>query len=178
MQERFSYDELHSNYDPSKDITFGHVEINSVRNKLIHNDVWHNYYKFCLVRNPWDRAVSLFEYLKYEGQNFASFVFNLPNVESIGFYNKKELSQCRPQTDWIPKDIDYVGKVETLESDIDRICEITDRERPEIQKVNITKNREFRHYKEYFPDNHSGNSCRIAIEKFYREDIRRFHYTF
>ncbi|MBC8395237.1 MAG: sulfotransferase family 2 domain-containing protein [Bacteroidetes bacterium] len=168
--------------DDNENLSFGHVDINEVRSRsLISDTQWNKYYKFCFVRNPWDRAVSLYEYIKKQGNqymSFNSFVFNLPNTESVGFYNVNKFSQCQPQVKWIPEDIDYIGKVETIHSDIERISQILNTEITHPKKNNVTKERGSKHYHDYFPDTKEGQFLKDEVADFYSEDIKRFNYTF
>ena len=175
--------EVELDYDSNKNLCFGHIDTNEIRKRnLISDEDWNNYYKICFVRNPWDRAVSLYEYMKSARGNpdisFTSFVFNLNEFEKIGFYNEKGFSQARPQVDWIPSDIDYIGKVETIHSDIERIQQITQGYIPHPKKENVTQSRENKDYREYFPDNQAGKFLKEAVTEFYQEDIKRFNYTF
>ena len=169
-------------FNDNENLSFGHVDIDEVRNRgLILDEQWNNYYKICFVRNPWDRAISLYEYLKKQGNqemSFPSFIYNLPNAEGIGYYNIKGYSQCQPQVKWIPEDIDYIGKVETIHSDIERISQIINIDIPHPEKDNITKERKSRHYHEYFPDTKIGRFLMEEVAEFYAEDIKRFNYSF
>lgn len=183
MQPRFRNDQVakdvEAGYDPEKDVSFGHNDINQVvKRGVLPKDDWHNYYKFCFVRNPWDRIVSLYEYLKREDETFENFVFNLENYEEIGYFNVRGRSQARPQCDWIPRDIDYIGKVETIDSDIERICQITERELPKVKRQNVTPNRGSRHYKEYFEEKSTKLILKDQVEYFYKKDFKRFGYTY
>ena len=177
--------EIELDFNPDENLSFGHVDINEVKKRnIITDEQWNNYYKFCFVRNPWDRAVSLYEYRKTcpwdsrPDMSFGSFIFNLHNVKKIGFYNEKGLSQCRPQADWIPKDIDYIGKLETIHSDVERIRQISRGYINPPKKENITRSRKNKHYREYFPNDSVGKYLREEVEEVYKEDIERFNYTF
>jgi hypothetical protein len=188
MSERYRPEDLENAIEiqGDADLTFGHVDINMIREKgIVSEQLWHEFYKFCFVRNPWERIVSLYEYLN-RGESFDTFVLGLGRADPIGFYNVKGLSQCRPQTDWIPRDIDFIGRFENLESDVKKICEITERsiiggKLPHILPVNPKtgkRKKRTKHYREYFSDSSSGRIVKEIIEEFYQKDFQRFDYTF
>ena len=84
-------------------------------------------FKFSIVRNPLDRAVSLFNYLKRMNLlpkmlSFELFTIMLreSQYENIGLFNVRGLSQCNPQMTWLVDDsgrliADLVGHFERLD---------------------------------------------------------------
>ncbi len=56
-------------------VTFGHVSIAYLLDKnIVEQEYLDSAFKFCFVRNPWDRLVSLYYYLKYDKKmSFKSF---------------------------------------------------------------------------------------------------------
>lgn len=87
--------------------THGHYLVSDIYNK----EEMSKFDIFTIVRNPFSRAVSLFEYLKKNNlfPRDKSFKFFLETVKSgvppVGPYNRIGLSQCNLQKDWIPPDV-------------------------------------------------------------------------
>ena len=107
--------------------TYGHVSLSALASaNLLPSPHW----IFTIVRNPYSRAVSLWAYLQRKGRlgprmDFREFCLLLRDrtVEPIGLYNKRGLSQCRPQADWLRGVyVDYYGRFESLQFDFDKIC--------------------------------------------------------
>ncbi len=85
------------------------------------------HFKFCVIRNPWDRLVSVYcnkvkmrlMFRECWGRDFAYF---------IEFVSRQNLQTCdahlRRQTSMFPAtDIDYVARMETFESDMHHVFE-------------------------------------------------------
>jgi hypothetical protein len=138
-------------------------------------------FKFCFVRNPFDRAVSLFYYLKktkklHQDLSFKSFSHILCDkaFPRVGLYNRNGLSQCNPQVDWI-KDrdgkifVDFIGRVENIDEDFKKICTKLGLN-VELPHINRTIHK---YYREYYDE-----ESLSLITDAYREDLETLGYSF
>ena len=98
--------------NPEKQLFGSHTKARELKN-LIAPEIWDNYFKFCFVRNPWDRAISQYYDVKSLGR--------AENLED--FFKKKDPStnyQIYTIDDKIA--MDFVGKYENLIEDLGIIC--------------------------------------------------------
>lgn len=162
-------------YEGHEIVTFGHISIHKLL-KSGHVD-WNDYdcaFKFMLVRNPFDRAVSLYHHYRKHGQarmSFVNFCELLVNTKTRpGLRNVQGFSQAAPQVCWMPKDIDFVGRYESLRNDFKIICERLDL--PEDIKLKHRRKSKRRPTAEYY-----NRKARRLIVKKYKEDFMRFKYS-
>lgn len=158
-------------------VTFGHMDyLALVRQGCVPSRFDRNSYKFAFVRNPYDRAISLFNYLKSRekvpaDQSFIDFLRRLADegCEPIGLYNVQGLSQCNPQVRWVENvDMDFVGKVENLEQDFSVVCTALGMGNVDLPRLNESSR-----------DTYESYLCiesRQIIEHLYREDFEAFGY--
>ena len=158
------------------------------------------YFKFMVVRNPWARLYSAWNYLKsgaggaggYKqwekhvgGATFQKFLLNIP--DSIMW-----LLHFRPQVNWAKGkrrkkflEVDQILRVESLESDFYALCSVLDLPKTKIQTINTAQTPEHfslegwkkptskKSYKHYY------NTKTIDIVgELYKEDIEYFGYEF
>tara|TARA_Y100000310_G_C20552192_1_gene748657 strand:+ start:306 stop:866 length:561 start_codon:yes stop_codon:yes gene_type:complete len=139
------------------------------------------YFSFSFVRNPWDRLVSSYVYLKNGGMgskldmdakekyidNFKTFKDFVLNIDQTGLPNQQHLRQ---QTFWIDRELDFIGKFENLQQDFNKVCDKLDILKQELPHTNKTNHK---HYTEYYDD----ETRQIVAEK-YAKDIEYFGYEF
>lgn len=164
---------------------FGHGEA-KLEKPFPYDDSYKNYFSFSFVRNPFDRLVSAFFFLKSGGHNhknalqydkymrtpsesFEDFVLHKLNDDAIN-----SVQHLKPEHFWIYKNnqqvIDYVGKTELLQEDISKICSMLN-----IPNFNLPhENKSYhKHYSEYYND-----ETREIVAKKYSKDIAYFDYKF
>ncbi len=90
--------------------------------------------------------------------------------DPIGLYNSTGLSQCNPQASWIRNvDIDYIGRVETIEDDLRRILATLNLPDTNVPHLNTSSNRDFR---EFFC-----KETEQIVDKIYDVDFTTFGYS-
>lgn len=105
----------------------------------VNKDKAKKYFKFTFVRNPYDRLVSAFFYLKQGGKNISDINFadeNLSQIDTFEDFVMNWLSEKRvyswihfyPQTHFTESkfpgnEIDFIGKLENIEEDIKKLSE-------------------------------------------------------
>ena len=128
-----------------------------------------SYFKFCFVRNPWDRAVSEVAYLGsyFEGADLKQKLLNMLNCHSYG-------NHIRPQIDFIDTNhqvtIDFIGRFETLQQDLNQIFRLLGLPR---RKLSHHLRSQHAPYWTYYDD-----FLKEQIAEKYKEDIKRFDYYF
>lgn len=149
------------------------------------SDRYDSYFKFAFVRNPWDRLISAYIFLKKGGLNrqdeiwareyldkfhdFKDFVKN--GLTPISMYKKLHFI---PQWEYvIDKNnkigIDFIGKFETLENDFNLVTEKLGIS-TNLPRTNTSTKGDYRSY-------YDDASAEI-VAKLYSRDIELFGYSF
>lgn len=124
---------------------------------------------FAVVRNPWDRVVSLWAFwnkLKKADVPFDDFVRNL---QSYKFREDSWFTFDQPQKAWIPDGVTYLLKFETLDQDFVQIQTLLGCTDP-LPKVNTSQHED---YHTYYTD-----ETRDIVSQVFKDDIEAFNYVF
>ncbi|MEX0678586.1 MAG: sulfotransferase family 2 domain-containing protein [Pirellulales bacterium] len=159
---------------------------------LCYPQLWQQYTSFTVVRNPWDRAVSIYHWAKvqdsywFKGQLvpidyelLASKSFEECLTILDGQRERLKSEAWHRQTVWVagPKSlggkvmVDRVLRFENLDHDFPKFCEDLGIEQRSLPKMNPS-NRS-RDYRQYYND-----ATRKLVERIYEPDIETFGYSF
>lgn len=144
-----------------------------------------SYFKFAFVRNPWDRLVSSYFYLRSGGGGGQDSDFAQRHLSAFGDFESFVRGWMTEENVWswvhfVPQHyficdnemrskMDFVGRMESIESDFRRVCE-----RLQIPATLRRTNRsDHRHYSEYYTD-----ELRERVAAVYAADIATFGYRF
>lgn len=107
---------------------------------------WNNYFKFAFVRNPWDRAVSLYYWKKRTGSHsYEHFHMWSEKTGHDTLYHKFLLDENGNQC------VDFIGRFENLLEDFQTVCKKIGIPPPEkIGHENIQNVPNRKHYTQYF----------------------------
>ncbi len=138
-------------------------------------EIFENYFKFGFVRNPWAWQASIYHYI----------------LRKKNHHQRKEISELRDFTEylkWLDKRntialqkyffydkndnklVDFIGKVENLQSDFNIISNTIGI--PNIELPHLNKS-EKNHYRDYY-----NTKSKALIYKIYKKDIDLFKYEF
>jgi hypothetical protein len=146
-------------------------------------------FKFTFVRNPWDRLVSAWTFLREGGMNeqdkewFSKNIAQFPDFESFVMKWLAGQNVVRTYVHFQPQmvftrtgrgtvELDFVGRFENLADDFERLSRLVGATAP-LESRNRTPKRDARSYRDYYTPESAG-----VVARLYREDIRTFGYEF
>lgn len=162
--------------NPEKQLNYknfeAHVTAKELKEKLPEK-TYNSFFKFAFVRNPWDWQVSLYHYMLQEKKH-PQHDF-IKSVESFDHYIEWRVKEDKHlQKEFVTGDngdiiVDFVGKIENLETDFNYVCK-----KIGIQSSLLHKNKSYhRDYRSYY-----NKKTKELIYEHFKEDIELFGYTF
>jgi len=151
----------------------GHFRPDEIKS-FISPEIWNTYFKFCFIRNPFDRFVS--------AVFFKNSIIQLQPQLANDYLNKmidKDPAEFglhyQPQIPFLVDDqneivMDFIGRTENMQSDFDFICTKIGLPKITLERKNISKHE---YYKQYYT-----SELKEKVGKVYKEDIERLNYTF
>ena len=142
---------------------------------------WDEAYKFTLVRNPWDKVVSHYEYRRKKNKTgiatqnvtFTEWVrMTYGPDKNPAFYNNPKSFQ--PQVEWL-KDhhgkvsVDFAGRFETINRDFEHITRHIGID-AELPHLNASRRSAYQSYYD--------QESRDMVARWFAEDIEFFGYSF
>lgn len=124
-------------------------------------------FSFCVVRNPWDRVVSLWAFwnkVKNTNVSFDTFVYNLNTYK---FSEDSWFTFDKPQKAWIPDGVTHLLKFETIVQDFVQIQTLFECLEP-LRNINASEHSEYHTY-------YTQETWDIIATTF-RDDIEAFGY--
>lgn len=118
------------------------------------------YFSFAFVRNPFDRVVSEYKWCaQFNNVDFLTFLrMPWPGRHSL------------PQTEFINKDLNFIGKFENLQEDFNVICDKIGIPQKTLPHSNVSKHK---HYTEYYNE-----ETKELVTNKYAKDLEYFEYKF
>ena len=134
------------------DVKWGHRNVNFYKSHY-GEKVFNSLYKFCFVRNPYDRLFSAYTFLKEGGINNQDLEFSNSYLQEFASFDefvlkgleKEEIMNWvhfKPQYTFVCDEndnivMDFVGKMENLNADFNTVCKHLNIE-SELQKLNMS----------------------------------------
>jgi len=151
--------------------------------KYIPQDMYMNYLKFSIIRNPWDRIFSLYKYIGRKSGTFKDFVCNklgdIDDTRPLSFY-------WHPQHEFLSSKkgeiiVDSVIKFENMRETIEDIftklgfseTSLPHKNKSKDIKVPGRDNAGETDYKDFYCE-----ETRAIIQRIYTKDIKQFGYEF
>lgn len=166
-------DELHNKYQTGG---LQHLRASQIREE-VGDARFSSYFKFSVVRNPFDRLVSQFSHMRSrpELRSFIGMSESSSFAEYLSLIRRRRHVQWEAQSVFLYDDngellVDFVGRFENLAEDMAHVFHKIGLDGVELPHVNDSDRQP---YREYYTD-----ELRRLVEGMYDRDIVRFGYEF
>jgi len=127
-------------------------------------EVWDSFYKFAIVRNPYERMVSYYHFHKSPQYKYKSKAVNY----SFSDWLRKGLDSnlTMTQNQYLDEEINQVGRLETLQDDFNLFCDSIGIPSYNLPKYNVSKHE---HWETYYSD-----EDKEIVYGIFQDDFDRF----
>lgn len=145
----------------------GEKHLTASNAKKLYSEYWDDYFTFTIVRNPWDRVVSHYNFSPFRSINALSGKSLKYFLEKYKPYSH-EPNPC-DYDNIIDIPLDFVGRFENLNEDFKKICKHIGANLvlPHIGKT------EHQDYTKYY-----NKETQKMVQEIYEKDIERYNYQF
>ena len=136
-------------------------------------DISHSreYFKFTIVRNPWERLVSEYFWQNLQDSiSFPEFVSRAARIVKNRIKLKGAYCHFRPQFEFLSNDLDRVLRFENFTNEVKMILQLIGSDIHEVPHFGKTKHAQYSNFYDAEMIN--------AVAEIYRVDIERFGYVF
>ena len=152
-------------------IGHGHLTCLQVR-PFLSSDVWEGLFRFCTVRNPYDRFLSYCYFMNRENQRMQKDPLGTMK-RIIADRHSAEQVLFRPQCEFVLDEedrlmVEYLGKFEALQGDFDHICQRLRLPHMPLQHINVTGSALYR--------SSYDRELKEMVQTVYRQDFALFGY--
>jgi hypothetical protein len=156
---------------------YNHIPARRVR-ALIGTEIWDEYFKFCIERNPWDKAISMYYWRtrKREPQplSLLEFLRSENDKHEMPEGRGSKLSNFRIYSIGRNVAVDHVGLYENLNSELEQIADLLNLpEEIELPRIRGAHREDRRHYREIM-----GHEERDIVARICAREIALFGYSF
>lgn len=142
---------------------------------VVTREQYEEYYKFTIIRNPWERAYSWYENMVRDKRHHQKYGVTADLTFKDFLRDHAGVGLLKPQTWWLKSldgsiKFDQIGRFETLQEDFRRACEAMGI--PHIQLPHILQGATENHKQHYDDESFE------VILRIYKEEIELFSFNF
>ena len=143
---------------------------------------WKTYFKFSIVRNPWDKVVSQWALDKKRYgdkfpktfKEFVKYPQGFPLRPQLHFLSDPKCINHKDIINYVESNIDYIMRFESLQRDFEKLCNKLGESNTSLpHKYSSASIRKSVPYQEYYDE-----ETRNIIARIYDIDIKYFGYNF
>lgn len=145
--------------------------------KAVGEVIYERYYKFSFIRNPWDRVVSQYSYMKERDdlREYIGMSEKCSFKKYLDLIARKEHVQWAPQYKFVTDEngeliVDFIGRLEAIEHDFSVVANRVGLERYELPHIN----KSVRHAMTGYYDEETIE----MVRHYYARDIDLFKYEY
>lgn len=156
---------------PLAAIGHGHITLRQVKPFLL-PQMWTEFFKFCAVRNPFERFVSYCRFINRGNRKMQTDALGtMKRMIENEIFHKEIL--FRPQIEFIEDEdgklsVDFICHFENLQKDFEKVCEKLNFPKVKLEKINSTGSAT---YQELYDE-----ELKEKVRAFYRKDFEIFDY--